>query len=140
MEDSNKVMEDVSFVKRKVIKHDNFHFGIGKISPNDKHDIPVTMSGFSIETKIYFQEWVGWSDSPIEPNRYIKILEGPYSYTEYCSVYNDVQYASEERMIESFENGLSPDCNKYNYYPCKEDDFQRIITKHCTDGYNKETK
>jgi len=134
----NKMIDDILKIERKVIKHDNFYFKIGERTENDL-DIPVTMGGFSIETKIYFQEWIGWSDSPDQLNRYVRILEGPYRYIEYRSIYNDIQYASEEYMINSFEHGLSPDCNKYNYYPIKENDFQRIITKHHLDKQQKET-
>jgi len=123
-------MDDVCYVERRVLKHDNFCFTVGKRSEHDP-DIPVMMSGFSIETKIYFQEWVKWDEPPDKPNRCIKIVEGPYSYRDYCSLYNDVQFVSEESFIRHFEKGLSPSCQKYNYPPIQDNDFQRIITKHC---------
>jgi len=129
------IMNDVCYVERKVIKHNNFRFTIGKPSEYDP-DIPVTMEGFSIETKIYFQEWVKWDEPPDKPNRYLRILEGPYRYVDYCSPYNDVQYVSEDTFIGHFEKGLSPSCQKYNYPPVQDLDFQRVITKHHLDRYH----
>lgn len=130
----SKMMEDTLRIERKVIKHNDFHFKIGQRSKRDS-DIPVEMGGFSIETRIYFQEWVGWSDSPTEPNRFVKILEGPHMFVDYIAPYKGKVDVTAEEFVKSFERGLSPACNKYNYSPTEGKDFQRIITKHCIDKY-----